>query len=152
MQVLDNVAHHVFSFKILVFIFKYSLDYFTHFSFKKMQVVPAGRCGRRCCQPACTDRTSTPDPPETSLDIQLFFVFLSRRVQDYQTSMNGKQVRILNFFLFSSTRLQNYQTSTNLDSQLFLVFFLSTRLQNYQTSTCMNGKNLFAQMFHPILR
>ena len=67
-----------------------------------MQVVPAGRCGRRCCQPACTDRTSTPDPPETSLDSEH-------------------------------------------------LLFLSTRVQKYQTSTCMNGKNLCAQMLHPIL-
>ena len=114
-----------------------------------MQVLPAGRCGRRCCQPACTDRTSTPDPPETSLDIQLFFVFLSRRVQDYQTSMNGKQVRILNFFLFSSTRLQNYQTSTNLDSQLFLVFFCRQGYKTIKLAHVWMGKTFVHKCFIP---
>ena len=49
-----------------------------------LQVLPAGRCGRRCCQPACTDRTSTRDPPETSLDSQLFFAFVFCQ-QGYKT-------------------------------------------------------------------
>ena len=55
-----------------------------------MKVLPARRCGRRCCQPACTDRTSIPDPPETSLDSQLFFVFfLSTRLQNIKLAHVG---------------------------------------------------------------
>ena len=64
--------------------FCFHFELFYTFFFLKMKVLPARRCGRRCCQPACTDRTSIPDPPETSLDSQLFFVFFCQ--QGYKIS------------------------------------------------------------------